>query len=97
MEKYKEAFRGLDTQTQAMALRFLRSALVPRKTINETVSVYGLKHYLQSATGLYTTLEEFAGALLHAGFRVRIDPYGLCTNYSNRSPVLRKDSGCRCV
>lgn len=63
--------------------------LIPRKTPLLIRSSYGIKHILQSDTGIYLTNNQFKDAMMHCGYDP-IDPDTLNWSYclSKRSPAF---------
>lgn len=61
----------------------------PRKTPLTGHTSYGIKHILQSDTGIYLTNNQFKDAMMHCGYDP-VDPDALNWEYciSKRSPIF---------
>lgn len=88
--KFKH-FWDLDHEIRSMTIEWITENLQKRKTINRQRTVYGIKHVLQSQTGIYLTESQFAEALLICGFNVvktlRLKNQ-MQTNVYERSPAF---------
>ena len=63
--------------------------LAPRKTPMFTWSSYGIKHVLQSDTGIYLTNNQFKDAMMRCGYDpVDPDTLNWCYCLSKRSPAF---------
>lgn len=56
------------SETVDTVLDWIAAHIVPRKTVNSRYSSYGLKHILQSHTGIYLTNNQFKNAMLLSGY-----------------------------
>ena len=65
--------------------------ILPRKTPLYDHTSYGLKHILQSDTGLYLTNNEFKDAMLMCGYEpVNPNELNWCYCISKKSPAFRR-------
>lgn len=68
---------------------WINDDLIPRKTPNDSITSYGLKHILERDTKIYLTNNEFKDAMLMCGYEP-VDPQELNWYYriSQKSPAL---------
>lgn len=67
MRSYIDAFHELDAETQSAVMKWISKYIHPIETVNRKHTSYGLKHMLQSDTGIYLKNEQFKGAMIEAG------------------------------
>ncbi len=77
-------------EKQEIVLDWIRSNLLPRKTVLSYRTSYGLKHLLERETNIYLTNNEFKDAMMMCGFEPA-DPNALNWKYriSERSPAFK--------
>lgn len=77
-------------EEQRRVFDWIRENIHPRRTPLLYVTSYGLKHRLQSDTGIYLTNNEFKHAMILCGFDP-VDPNELNWHYriSKRSKVFK--------
>ena len=55
-------------EVQTMVLIWINWCITPRETINHAISSYGLKHRLETMTGIYLTNNQFKHAMIISGY-----------------------------
>ena len=74
-----------------MVCNWISENIYPRKTPMYDKTSYGLKHILESDTGLYLTNNEFKDAMLMCGFEpVNENELNWVYCISKKSPVFKK-------
>lgn len=76
--------------------QWVKENLVPRKTPNFRHTSYGLKHLAESATGVYSTNDEFKEVMEASGYEA-CNKHSINWSYaiSERSPAFRSILGGR--
>ena len=83
-------FSDLSMNEQTEVIDWIENNFIPRQTVLHGRSSYGIKHLMQSAIGIYTTNNQFKGAMLQCGYEP-VDPDELNWAYclSKRSPAFK--------
>jgi hypothetical protein len=83
-------FSDLSMNEQTAVIDWIENNLIPRKTALHGRSSYGIKHLMQSAIGIYTTNNQFKGAMLQRGYEP-VDPEKLNWTYhlNKKSPAFK--------
>ena len=86
-----ELLDNLSPVEQEIVLLWIRERLMPRKTVNDRHTSYGLKHCMEHDTGIYMTNNAFKDAMLHCGYAPH-DEHELNWTYciSEQSPAFRR-------
>lgn len=70
-------------------LAWIRDNIRPRKTPNHRHSSYGMKHILESDTGIYLTNNQFKDAMMLCGYMpLDADELNWCYRISQRSAAF---------
>lgn len=76
-----------------LVLNWIDANICPRKTPLLDYTSYGIKHILQSDTGIYLTNNEFKDAMILCGYTpVNPDELNWCYCISRRSPAFDQNS-----
>ena len=83
-------FSNLTKKEQDTVCGWILANLIPRKTPLHGRTSYGIKHILESDTGIYTTNNQFKGAMLQCGFEP-VNAYELnwCYCISKKSAAFK--------
>lgn len=87
------AFIALPLERKIALLQWIQTNLIPRSTINPLHSSYGIKELVILPNGMYSyfTNDEFKGAMLVAGYKVKDESELNWTfNLSRKSPAFQQ-------
>lgn len=70
----------LSPEEQKIVIDWVKTNISPRKTVLFERTSYGMKHILESDTGIYLTNNQFKDAMLMCGFKP-VDSNALNWNY----------------
>lgn len=58
----------LPEEDQVKVLNWIRNSIVPRISVNEKHTSYGIKHIMSSQTGVYVSNNQFKDAMAQCGY-----------------------------
>lgn len=83
----------LPPDKQLIVLTWVKSSILPIKSVNHEISSYGIKHLLRDETGIYVTNNQFKDAMLICGFQpVNAKELNWEYRISKRSPVFLREN-----
>lgn len=92
-QQYMNDFNQLNSNEKELLIKWIKNNLIKRKTINNTISSYGLKHYFEKEkNAFYITNNQFKGAMIFCDYIIKdVDELNWHFNISIKNSIKNKE------